>query len=57
MREVKLIIRIDEKTNKIGVVQETINLPIGIDKELMLLGIYKYLILRQSKKFKVRGMR
>ena len=58
MREVKLIIRIDEKTNRIGVVEETTNLPIGIDKKLILFGIYNYLLLRQSKKFKIRrGMK
>ncbi len=56
MREVKLVIRIDEKNNRIGVIEETINLHVGIDKELFLYGVYNYLLLRHGKKFNINKL-
>jgi len=50
MREIKLLIRIDEKTNKIAVVEEqALGIPPGIDKELYMYGIFQYLLNRMSQ--------
>ena len=56
MREIKLLIRIDEKTNRIAVVEEqALGIPEGIDKELYMYGIYQYLLNRMSQKIKIKN--
>jgi len=56
MKEIELMIRVDEKNNKIGVIEKTNNFPVGIDKELILWGVYNYLLLRHGNKFKINKL-
>ena len=52
MREIKIIVRINEKNGKIQVLEETaLGFPPGIDRELYLHAIYSYLLNKSSKKF------
>ncbi len=56
MREIKIRIGVDEKTNKIIVIEETaIGIPEGIDKEIWLQGIYHQLALRHHDKLKTKN--
>jgi len=58
MREIKLLIRIDEKTNKIAVVEEqALGIPPGIDRQIYLQGIYQYLLNRINAKIKIENLR
>ena len=57
MREIKIIVRIDEKKGKINVLEETIlGIPPGIDRELYLHAIYSYLFSKSGKKFNSRNI-
>lgn len=56
MKELKIRIVIDEKTNRILVAEEVTGIPPGIEKELILSGVYNYLLLRHSKKFHINEM-
>lgn len=57
MKEIRLLIRIDEKTDKIAVVEEVIGIPPGISKQLFLQGVYNYLLFRNSKKFNINDVK
>ena len=55
MRTIKLLIKIDEKNNKIHILEEqALGLPQGIDKEVYLQGIYNYLLFKHSKDIKLK---
>ena len=55
MRTIRLLIKIDEKNNKIHVVEEqALGLSQGIDKEVYLQGIYSYLLFKHSKDFRLK---
>ena len=52
MREIKIIVRIDEKNGRIKALEETaLGIPSGIDRELYLHAIYSYLYSKSCKKF------
>jgi len=52
MREITILIRIDEVTGKIHVVEKTDYLyPLGVDREIYLHGIYGYLWAKSCKRF------
>lgn len=52
MREIKIIVRVDDKNGKINVAEETaLGIPPGIDRELYLHAIYSFLYSKSSKKF------
>ncbi len=60
MRELKIVVRIDEKKNIIGtfIDSNSFGMPKGIDKTLFLMGVYHHLFNRESanllpQKFKV----
>lgn len=52
MREIKIIVKVDEKKGKIHILEETaLGIPPGIDRELYLHAIYSYLFLKSGRKF------
>ena len=58
MREIKIRIVIDEKTNRIGVIEQaTLGIPPGIDKQLYLQGVYQYLLSRINQKIKIKHLK
>lgn len=56
MREIRILIKINEKTNKICVVEEEIlGISPGIDKELYLQGVYNHLLQNKSRSLKEKN--
>ena len=52
MREIKIIIKVDEVNGKINVAEATLlGFPPGIDRELYLHAIYSYLFFKSGSKF------